>query len=318
MGTNDCLAVGDRIGDYVIDFVWDSDVGDATYDATHVLLPRRARLSVASRPAGAVRLMREACILEALHHPGVPRVFEVGVLAAPSEAPRPWVATEILYGQSLLEIALLVGKLPVRDVLGVMRDIGDTLAYAHKRGVAHGNVRPDEIVRVDGSRERELCLVNWHAARVLDTEDDQQRAFADDVFALGLVADLALVSRASVPADVAALIDDMLAPDPTSRPRAHEVAARAKQLLEAIDASDDDVVLEEDVVLDELSDDDILDDVTEGLARGTRPQKIVNADTTPDAAIPMQRTRGNWTPAIRMDPTPARGIPVAAVSKPQS
>ena len=91
MGTTDRFTPGWRIGDYVID----RDLDDG-YMATHVLLPRRVRLDVMHptfaglRPV-AVRMMREACILEALRHAGVPRVFEVGVIAE-AQTSRPWIA----------------------------------------------------------------------------------------------------------------------------------------------------------------------------------------------------------------------------------
>src|SRR5436190_5950085 len=153
MGTTDHLehlVPGNRIGDYVID-----GEADDGYQATHVLLPRRVRLDimhptfVGLRPV-AVRMMREACILEALRHPGVPRIYEVGVLAD-QRTQRPWIASELVHGESLAT-TFLIGYVTVVEVLAVVRDVADILAHAHARNVVHRGVRPEAIIRGDGSR----------------------------------------------------------------------------------------------------------------------------------------------------------------------
>lgn len=296
MGTIDRIVAGCRIGDYVIE----REDGDG-YVATHVLLPRRVRLSVMHptfvglRPV-AVRMMREACILEALRHPGVPRVYEVGVLAD-QRTQRPWIASELVEGESLAETMLLGGYISVVELLAVLRETGEVLAYAHARNVAHRGVRPDAIVRGDGSRGFPLCLVNWGEARVPDASEDTDRAFADDVFALGLVADLVLATRTGVMRKVLALVEDMLAPNPMSRPTAAEVASRAKAMLDALEAPVEpiDDVIEEKVVLVDIS----------------RPRP------TPPP-IPVARPRLRWTPALGVEsppPAAAAYTPLARIKR---
>jgi hypothetical protein len=283
------LVAGARIGDYIALRA----LHDGSLDAVHVLLPRKVRLTVAPRPVASVRMMREACILEALRHPGVPRVFEVGMLADGSH--EPWVASEIINGDTLLDSTMKGGRLQIRDVLEVVRDTAEVLAYAHKRGVAHRGVRLDAIVRPSRAdiamRGFPLVLVNWGEACVQDGVEDNGRAFADDVFALGLVADLVIASRASAPTKISRLVDDMLAPDPLDRPAAAEVAVRAKLILDNLDALSDDDIVEENVVLVDIS-------------RSPPP-------------VPPARNRVRWTPAIGINPTPAQGV-VVGVIKPRS
>src|SRR3954471_15540370 len=96
------LFSGARLNDYLVEHELPAKPGQVAYAATHALLPRRARLlSLHPTFTGlqpiAVQLMHEACILEALHHPGVPRVYECGMLADR----RPWIAVELIEGPTL-------------------------------------------------------------------------------------------------------------------------------------------------------------------------------------------------------------------------
>jgi serine/threonine-protein kinase len=243
MGTTDRFVPGDRVGDYVIE----REVGD-TYEATHVLLPRRARVElmhetfVGLRPV-AVRMMREACILEALRHPGIPRVFEVGLLIG-HRTHRPWVATELIDG---VPLSAIDQPLPAADVITILREIAGILAHAHKRGIAHRNVCAAVIV-VD--EERRLTLMQWGDARIFDGSD-ADRAFAADVFALAVLAQR--LAGSTIPPRLAWLLEDMLVPNPMSRPIAAEVAVRAKLILEGLGRDDDADIVEEQVVLADIA-----------------------------------------------------------------
>lgn len=302
------FAPGSRIGDYVID----RDEGGDGYQATHVLLPRRVRLCVMHptfvglRPV-AVRMMREACILDALRHPGVPRIYEVGVISD-QRTQQPWIASELVEGESLAETLLDGGYVPVVELLAILREAGEVLAHAHARNVAHRGVRPEAIVRGDGSRGFPLCLVNWCDARVPEASEDSDRAFADDVFALGLVADLVLASRVGLPSKILALVDDMLAPNPMSRPAAGEVATRAKAILDRLEAP---MALAAADMLEERP-------MLVHLTRPTPAPRRAARPTPPP--MPVAKPRLRWTPALGVAHAaslPQGAVPIAAI-KPRS
>src|SRR5258705_8141741 len=90
MGEGSRLGTGDRIADYRIELVLNRGELWDLVAAAHVVLPRLATIRVAQvgQPTAGVRLLREACIIEALTHPGVPRLYEAGRL--PDR--RPWGA----------------------------------------------------------------------------------------------------------------------------------------------------------------------------------------------------------------------------------
>src|SRR4029078_10856390 len=112
--TSDRFAPGARIGDYEVEREAHYEEAAVVYLATHVVLPRKAYIKVThpGSRASALHLLREACILEALSHTGIPRVHECGVLADR----RPWCAIEVLPGVRLSRV-LSAGALPLGDLL---------------------------------------------------------------------------------------------------------------------------------------------------------------------------------------------------------
>lgn len=273
---NDRFAPGSRIGDYVVERV--SPARDS-YEAVHVLLPRRARLEVMHptfaglRPV-AVRMMREACILEALHHPGVPRVFEVGLMTS-ARVNRPWVASELVDGDAV------VGPFTAVQVLELVRDVATILDHAHDRGIVHRDLRVESVIRTDASRGFPIVIADWTEARAESTD----LARAADILALGVIA-LSLLP-ATVPARIRMMIDDLVVANPMSRPSAAEVRARAKLILDTLDGDDD--VFEEQIELVEL------------------PRTFTPPSPPP---IPDGGQRIRWTPALGVQ-TPAKPQPIS-------
>jgi hypothetical protein len=202
------------IGDYTIDRELSTVPGQACYEATHVVLPRRARITVARDRAAGIRVLREACILEALRHPGVPRMFDCGTLAGQF----PWIATELVRGEALPATPTTT------ELAALTRDVAAILAHAHRRGVVHDGLWLDSIVR-DPERGFPICLREWSRARCGDPAEG-----ASDVRALGLAIYAAMPVHASTP--LASLIDEMLAPAPHDRPTAAEVRDAADRIVE--------------------------------------------------------------------------------------
>jgi hypothetical protein len=206
-----------RVGDYIIE----RELSEDTFEATHVLLPRRVLLRmVGPDRATAVAMMREACILEALHHPGVPRLYECG-----RAGDRTWAAIELVTGRPVTTLA-------VDGVIALVRDVASILEHAHARGITHGNVRRDAIVL----RKHDACLIGWDDARLAC-------AYPADVLALGELACELLASP--VPAAFSELLAEMRAAHPGKRPSAADIAAIAAQIASELCEELDDVDLVE-------------------------------------------------------------------------
>ncbi len=294
--TADRFAAGTRLGDYQIDGDLAGGWNHEGYEATHVLLPRRARIIVLSAAyvderAAAVQMMREACLVEAMQHPGVPRVFECGVVDR-----RPWIACELIEGVSLTD-AIAEHPLPVAGVLALLRDVAEVLEHAHRRNIVHRNLRPDVLVQTHG-RAFPVCVTGWSDARIHDANAELVDLRAD-VFALGAVAFTALSgSRPTVlsacercpgaPRALTSLIDRMLAPEPEARPSCAEVRAAAIRIAEL-----------SEVAIEEVDDLDI-EEV---------PVDLVDISHLPP---PLPRKRG-WTPALGSLPTAPRVATLGAI-----
>jgi serine/threonine-protein kinase len=256
-----------RIGNYRLVELVERDASGSIYEARHLLLPRRAIVKVGATAERDVMLLREACLLDALEHAGVVRVFESGLLAER----RAWFACELVEGRTVDEMLDRGPIDPVRAV-GLVRDVAEVLEHAHRRGVVHCGLRPDVIVMASGSRGYPVCIVDWSDARAHDTQsrgtvpvlreyvapEVLQGAPIDDrvdVFSLGVIAYQALtgslpfdgqtlakgvdgsaqhvpttVRCPEVPPELATLVDQMLAADRWDRPSSAEVRADLTEL----------------------------------------------------------------------------------------
>jgi serine/threonine protein kinase len=252
---------GDRLGQYSIERELGATRTSVLYQVAHLVLPRRALLKVVhpkNQPLG-VQLLREACIVAALQHPGIPTLFESGVL----EDRRPWFTVERIEGQNLAEL-IARGPMDPLDAGALVRDLADVLAHTHRRGVLNLGLRPDRIVMTP-ERRFPLCIADWSEARTHDApivvtlagtssyhapELRRGDAVDDraDVFALGVIGYMALTGVKPFPAgctvhvptlercpkaprELARLIDQMLSPDRFDRPSAAEVHTDLAELV---------------------------------------------------------------------------------------
>lgn len=92
----------------------------------------------------------EAKLLASFRHPSLVTVFAAGVLAGTPE--QPFVAMELLLGESLADIIKARRRIPWRRVLGWARDTAAALDVIHVKGVVHLDLKPANLfVAQDGA-----------------------------------------------------------------------------------------------------------------------------------------------------------------------
>ena len=98
--------------------------------------------------ADANRLRRfhtEARAASSLNHPNILVIHDFGDHDA-----RPFIVSEFVEGETVRR-RLDRGPLPVREAVAMSMQIASALAAAHERGIAHRDIKPDNImVRTDG------------------------------------------------------------------------------------------------------------------------------------------------------------------------
>ena len=187
--------------------------------------------AVKTLPAGDTSrravLLRESRILARVPSDHVPRVLRIGEVEADGGQ---WFAMELLHGESLGWLADNPG-LDATAAIAVILDVCDALDAAHRRGIVHCDVKPDNIIIVrTHERAYSAYVIDFGSAKwQLEAEDPlegpagtplfmapeqlQSRDLvtpATDVWALGLLAFYLLTGRhywSAMPRNTGARLD---------------------------------------------------------------------------------------------------------------
>lgn len=131
------------------DFQIERELGGAgmsrVFVATERALQRRVVIKVLPPELAAgvnvERFRREIQLAAQLQHPHI-----VPLLSAGDDRGLLWFSMPYIEGESLRGTLTRQERLSARDVVRILHDVVDALAYAHARGVVHRDIKPDNIL----------------------------------------------------------------------------------------------------------------------------------------------------------------------------
>jgi serine/threonine protein kinase len=145
--------IGRQLGDYVIQRLLGRGGMARVYVGFDRHLQRYAAIKVinsdllytADRAEYAERFRREARAIARLHHPNIVGVYQFGEYEGGY-----YMAMVFVEGKDLRQIlrdyVLRAERMPLLEVLNIVRGIGSALDYAHSRGVIHRDIKPSNIM----------------------------------------------------------------------------------------------------------------------------------------------------------------------------
>lgn len=169
----------DRIGSYqILEKLGEGGMG-MVYLAIDTDLQRRVALKILpdhlslDREARA-RFRREARNAAALNHPNVCTVYQIGEVAEDVFVPlvsesllrrgTPFIAMELIEGANLHDIVKTQGPLEARALIDAAFQIAEGLAEAHRHGVVHRDLKPQNIMLTRSGR---IKILDFGLAKAL-------------------------------------------------------------------------------------------------------------------------------------------------------
>jgi serine/threonine protein kinase/tetratricopeptide (TPR) repeat protein len=119
--------------------------------ARHTRLGREVAIKtlpeeLSTDPDRLARFEREAQTTSNLNHPNILTIFDVGEVDG-----RPYLAAELVPGETLRARLTTTGRLAVTEVVGLARQMASGLAAAHEAGIVHRDLKPENVmIRPDG------------------------------------------------------------------------------------------------------------------------------------------------------------------------
>jgi serine/threonine-protein kinase len=143
------------------------------YRALQVPLGRTVAVKVlasrlASDPAFIERFRREARAAAALNHPNVVLPIDVA-----EHRGCHYISMEYVEGESLGDLLDREGRLPWRRAVEITRQVAAGLEHAHRRGLVHGDMKPENVLlERDGrlAKITDLGLARRHGAPLEESE----------------------------------------------------------------------------------------------------------------------------------------------------
>jgi serine/threonine-protein kinase len=146
------LARGQAVGEYVIDAKLGEGGFGAVYQATHPLIGKQVAVKVlyrqySSSPAMVARFVAEARAVNQIKHKSIIDIFSFGQL----DDGRHYYVMELLAGAPLDRLLKARGRLAPSDAAPLLRGLARALDAVHEKGIFHRDLKPANVfICLDG------------------------------------------------------------------------------------------------------------------------------------------------------------------------
>ena len=158
------------------------------------------REDLISDPSFRARFLQEARLAANLSHPNIVTIYDFG-----HDAGQFYIIMEHVEGTDLKTMLLREGKLPISQAISLMIQIGTGIGYAHRAGLVHCDLKPQNILVSTDGRVKITDFGISQALASLATEEPSEIVWgspkyfapeqaagispspASDVYALGVV-----------------------------------------------------------------------------------------------------------------------------------
>lgn len=139
------MAIPEQIGRYIIKSELGRGGMATVYRAFDPSFDREVAIKVLPRemlhdPQFRSRFEREIKMIASLEHPSIVPVYDVG-----DDNGQPYFVMRFMNGGSLTDV-IEKGSIPIKDTARTVERIAQGLAHAHRKGVIHRDLKPDNIL----------------------------------------------------------------------------------------------------------------------------------------------------------------------------
>jgi eukaryotic-like serine/threonine-protein kinase len=164
------LPPGARLGKYEIRRLLGAGGMGAVYEAHHTEIGKRVAIKVlapelAAAPGARTRFLREAQLTSKINHPNIVDVNDMG-----NEDGRAFIVMEFLDGEDLSQWLDRTGPLPVDQLIDIMLPVCSAVAEAHRVGITHRDLKPQNIFLASGPRGVEPKVLDFGISKGNDTK----------------------------------------------------------------------------------------------------------------------------------------------------
>jgi len=94
---------------------------------------------------GRERFLHEIQLTARLQHPHILPLLDSGDAGG-----HLWYTMPFVAGETLRQRMNREGRLPLKEVLGILQEVGSALSYSHDHGIIHRDIKPENILLSDG------------------------------------------------------------------------------------------------------------------------------------------------------------------------